>query len=82
MSDLLIRNIESDLLRRLRASARDHGHSLSDEAKLLLRKALLGPPEKRRMGDVLLALIPEKYRGDDLVFEIPSDPNSPPTFSD
>ena len=80
MSDLLIRNIESHLLRRLRASARDHGRSLSEEAKLLLRKALLEAPEKRRMGDALLALVPEEYRGDDLVFEIPEDPSTPPDF--
>jgi hypothetical protein len=32
------------------------------------------------MGDALLALIPEKYRGDDLVFEIPEDPSTPPDF--
>jgi plasmid stability protein len=82
MSDLLIRNIESHLLRRLRASARDHGRSLSEEAKLLLRKAMLEAPEKRRMGDALLALVPEEYRGDDLVFEMSNDPSSSPTVSD
>ena len=80
MSDLLIRNIDSHLKRRLQASARMHRRSLSEEARILLKKALLEPPEKRRMGDELLALIPEKYRSDDLVFEIPEDPSTPPNF--
>jgi plasmid stability protein len=82
MSDLLIRNIDSHLKRRLQASARIHRRSLSEEARILLKKALLEPPEKRRMGDALLALVPEEYRGDDLVFEIPNDPSSSPTVSD
>lgn len=80
MSDLLIRNVDAHLKRKLRASARIHRRSLSEEAKILLKKALLEPPEKRRMGQALLALIPEEARGDDLVFEIPGDLSPPPDF--
>jgi plasmid stability protein len=80
MSDLLIRNIDSHLKRRLEASARSHRRSLSEEARMLLKKALLELPEKRRMGTALLELVPEKYRGDDLVFEIPGDLSRPPDF--
>jgi len=80
MSDLLIRNIDSHLKRRLEASARSHRRSLSEEARMLLKKALLESPEKRLMGAALLELVPERYRGDDLVFEIPDDPSRPPDF--
>jgi plasmid stability protein len=82
MSDLLLRNTDFHLLSRLRASARDHGRSVSEEAQVLLRKALWKPIEQRRMGDALLALVPEEARGDDLVFEISQDPSTPPDFSE
>ncbi|HEY2185914.1 MAG TPA: hypothetical protein VGH39_13030 [Xanthobacteraceae bacterium] len=80
MSDLLIRNIDFHLLSRLRASARDHGRSVSEEAQVLLRKALRKPIKQRRMGDALMALIPA--RGDDLVFEISDYASTPPDFSE
>jgi plasmid stability protein len=80
MPDLLIRNIDSHLKRRLEASARSHRRSLSEEARMLLKKALLEPSDKRRMGTALLELVPEKYRSDDLIFEVPSDLSKPPDF--
>jgi plasmid stability protein len=80
MSDLLIRNIDSHLKRQLEASARSHRRSLSEEARMLLKKALLESPEQRKMGNALLELVPEKYRGDDLIFEVPSDLSRPPDF--
>ncbi len=78
MSDLLIRNIDSRLKRRLEASARSHRRSLSEEARMLLKKALLEGPEKRGMGTALLELVPKKYRSDDLIFEVPRDLSKPP----
>jgi plasmid stability protein len=80
MSDLLIRNIDFRLKRRLAARARSHGRSLSEEARMLLKKALLEPPDKRRMGTALLELVPEEYRSDDLTFETSSDLSNPPDF--
>jgi plasmid stability protein len=80
MSDLLIRNIDPHLKRQLEASARAHRRSLSEEARMLLEKALLESPEERRMGTALLELVPEQYRGDDLTFEIPGDLSRPPDF--
>jgi len=67
-------------VRYLEASARSHRRSLSEEARMLLKKALQQSPEKRRMGDALLELIPPKYRGDDLVFEIQEEVSKPPDF--
>jgi plasmid stability protein len=73
MTDLLIRNIDPHLKRQLRERARSHGRSLSEAARMLLKKALLEPSEQRKMGKALFALIPEECRGDDLVFEFPGE---------
>jgi plasmid stability protein len=80
MADLLIRNIDIQLKRLLQASARRHGRGVSEEAKALLKKALLETRDKTKMGDALLKLVPEKYRGNDLSFEIPGNTGSPPEF--
>jgi plasmid stability protein len=80
MTDLLIRNIDAHLRRQLKARARSHGRSLSEEARMLLKKALSQSPDKRKMGTALRQLVPQKYRGDDLVFEIPGEPSRPPDF--
>ncbi len=80
MTDLLIRNIDPHLKRQLQESARSHRRSLSEEARMLLKKALSQPADKRRMGTTLLALFPEEVRGDDLVFEIPGKASEPPDF--
>jgi plasmid stability protein len=80
MSDLLIRNIDSHLKQQLESSARAHRRSLSEEARILLKKALLKAPEKRQMGTALVELIPKKYRSDDLIFEVPGDVSEPPDF--
>jgi plasmid stability protein len=73
MTDLLIRNIDPRLKRQLHESARSHRRSLSEEARMLLKKALLEPSDKRKMGKVLFGLVPEEFRGDDLVFEVPGE---------
>jgi plasmid stability protein len=80
MSDLLIRDIDPHLKQQLKSSARAHGRSLSEEARALLKQALLKPPEKRQMGAALVELIPKKYRSDDLIFEVPGDVREPPDF--
>ena len=80
MTDLLIRNLDSHLKRRLEESARSHRRSLSEEARMLLRKALTEPSEKRKMGTALSELVPKKYRGDDLVFEVSGELSRPPDF--
>jgi len=77
MSDMLIRNVDAVLKRRIKESARRNQHSLSDELKELLRRGLETAPSKRRhipegqFGTYLFSLVPEEFRGDDLVFEVP-----------
>ena len=80
MTDLLIRDIDPHLKRQLQESARSHRRSLSEEARMLLKKALVEPSDKRKMGTALLELFPEECRGDDLVFEVPGAVSRPPDF--
>jgi plasmid stability protein len=78
MSDLLIRNMTSRMKRQIQERARAHRRSLSEEAKLLLQKALSTPEPERNMFEWMRSLVPPEYRGDDLVFECPRDFPKPP----
>jgi plasmid stability protein len=80
MADLLIRNIEPRLKQRIEANARKHGHSLSHEAKELLRRALAVPEDHRKLGTLMFESVRPEDRGDDLVFEVPGDISTPPDF--
>ena len=80
MADLLIRDIEPRLKKRIEEKARQHGHSLSDEAKELLRHAVAVPEYNRKMGTLLFESIRPEDRGDDLIFEVPGEMSEPPSF--
>lgn len=82
MTDLLIRNLDPDLKRRLQARARAHRRSLSEEAQQLLNDALRPPVPvaKRKLGTEMLNLIRPEDRGDDLVFKVPGELGPPPEF--
>lgn len=45
MATLTIRNLDDDLQRLLRLRAARHGRSMEDEARSILRAALVGPVE-------------------------------------
>jgi plasmid stability protein len=80
MADLLIRDIDVALKRRLEELARKHGRSLSEEAKLLIRRAVAEAPSEVGLGTRLFSMLPDEFRGDDLVFEVPNDVAEPPGF--
>jgi len=80
MPDILIRRVETELKQKIEESAREHNRSLSDEAKWLIRKGLNEPKDDRRLGTLMSQLVPPKYRGEDLVFEVPGDVSEPPNF--
>jgi hypothetical protein len=91
MANLLIRNVDRRLLRELSRRARTHGRSLSEEAACVLAKALPTsqrlpehpknvPERPEKLGTWLFNLLPEEYRGDDLVFETPWEIRKPPEF--
>lgn len=44
MDDLVIRNLDDETARALRERASSHGWTPEDEARALLRKAVLAPP--------------------------------------
>jgi plasmid stability protein len=81
MSGLLIRNVPDRIKRQLQQRARVNGHSLSEEAKFLLRKALSVPEPQQNVWDRMRNLVPPEHRGDDLVFDFPDGPPTPPDLS-
>jgi plasmid stability protein len=82
MTDLLIRGIDPKLKERLKKSARAHNRSLSKEAQSLLDDALgkREPWRKMGVGTWMQSLLPEEFRGDDLVFEVEDLVRKPPDF--
>ena len=80
MTDLLIRNIEPGLKKKIKEKAAKHGRSLSSEAKELLRRAVAVPEDHRKLGTLLFESVRPEDRGDDLVFEVPGNISPPPDF--
>ena len=82
MSSLLIRDIDPALKRQLKEWARAHRRSLSEEAKALIRQGIAdrGREPEVGFGTRLFSLLPDEYRGDDLVFEVPGEVSEPPSF--
>jgi plasmid stability protein len=80
MADLLIRNIEPHLKQRIEENARKHKHSLSQEAKQLLNRALTIPEDPRGLGTLMFDSVRPEDRGDDLIFEVPGEISAPPDF--
>lgn len=80
MTDMLIRKVDPKLKREIERRAREHGRSLSDEAKIVLQRGLNVPEPPLKMGTYLMSLLPDEFRGDDLAVEYRSDIGRPPEF--
>jgi plasmid stability protein len=80
MSDLLIRGIDQKLKRRIQESAVKNNRSLSEEAKLLIQRALATDNSNRKLGTEMFNLVRPEDRGDDLIFEIAGEIREPPDF--
>jgi plasmid stability protein len=78
MTDLLIRNLDPQLKRKLQARARKHGRSLSDEAKELLERELGEAKQRRGFGTELVELF--RPAATDLDASITDQPREPPKF--
>ncbi|MPZ59068.1 MAG: hypothetical protein GEU91_21785 [Rhizobiales bacterium] len=80
MADMLMRDVDPSLKRRIKESARRSQHSLSDELKDLVRRGLETKPPERpvippgKLGTYMFSLVPDEYRGDDLIFEVEEYP--------
>jgi hypothetical protein len=78
MGDLLIRDIDEDLKRWITDRARASGRSLSAEARDVLRSVKDREMSGQAFLHGLLTLVEDRYKGDDLVFEIPYPLDEPP----
>ncbi|ABD86375.1 hypothetical protein [Rhodopseudomonas palustris] len=80
MADLLIRDIDPELKRRIERQAQETDTSLSDAAKLLIQRGLAAGETPRRLGSELFGLVPPEHRVD-LDCEIPETASEAPDFS-
>ncbi len=79
MTDLLIRNLNAGLKKKLEISARKHRRNLSDEAKRLLDAALVEDRPAKPLGTALA----EHFKGlgpVDLTIPRQVDQSQPPDF--
>jgi len=68
MAQLLVRNLEDELVRHLKKRAGEHGVSVEEEHRRILREALQGDAlEKRKSFWQVLSEMPDV--GDDALFE-------------
>ncbi|MCW5696019.1 MAG: hypothetical protein KIS96_04695 [Bauldia sp.] len=81
MSDLLLRNIDPELKRRLAEQAKRHKRSLSAEATAILAETL-APKKEKGLGTQLVELFRDTPVPDDFEFEYDELPGEPPDFSD
>jgi antitoxin FitA len=82
MATLVIRNVEDAVHLRLKELAVSHGHSMEEEARLILRESIVTAPLNKPLGfgEAMRALF-EPLGGLDLP-EIPREPpRDPPDFS-
>jgi plasmid stability protein len=73
MANLLIHDIDLMLQRQLTERACADGCSLSDEVKFLIRRGIATQALQVGVGTQLFAMLPDEWRGDDLVFEPQTD---------
>jgi plasmid stability protein len=74
MAQLLVRDIESDVVRELKIRAARHGHSAEEEHRQILREALRGPGPAKPLKQLLLE---GPDVGEDRDFERPEDRGRP-----
>ncbi|HHJ38126.1 MAG: plasmid stabilization protein [Methylothermaceae bacteria B42] len=81
MASLTIRNLDEDIKQRLKLIAARHGHSLEEEARQILRRAVL----KERGASGLATRIARRFRevgGVDLPQPERSKPRNPPCVTE
>ncbi len=77
MANLSVRKLDDDLLNRLRIRAAQHGVSMEEEARQILRRAVAAPD---RLGDMALRFFGPDHGAD---LELPEHPpHKPLDFSE
>jgi plasmid stability protein len=77
MAQLLVRDIESDVVRELKIRAAQHGRSAEEEHRQILREALRGKGPDKSLKEFLLEMPDVGADGD---FERPEDRGRPIEF--
>ena len=68
MAQLIVRNLEEKVKRRLRERAKSHGRSMEEEARAIIRDAVKanGPRKKEGLGTQLMKLfagkVPKEFK--------------------
>ena len=70
MASLLVRGLDDELVKALKARAGEHGHSAEAEHRLILKEALEQP--RRRSFAEILASMPDVGRDEDFEREQPN----------
>lgn len=70
MAQLIVRNLNDGIIRRLKVRAAQNGRSAEAEHREILKQTLLAPRNMKSLKDLLLAM-PEA--GDDADFELPGE---------
>jgi plasmid stability protein len=78
MASITIRGLEDGLKTRLRIRGAEHGHSMEEEARRILRDAL-DTERPRTLADLALEIFGPEH-GVDLEPHPPVQPNAPPRF--
>lgn len=74
MANISIRNLDDTVAARLRILAAEHGISMEEEIRRLLRRAVTSPT---RLGDLALEIFGESY-DEEIPFELPQREVSEP----
>ena len=78
MATITIRNLDDGLKTRLRLRAAEHGHSMEEEVRCILRDAL-DPHHPRTLADLALEIFGPEH-GIDLESHAPVASREPPRF--
>ena len=71
MAQLIVRNLEEKVKRRLRERAKSHGRSMEEEARVIIRDAVsAAPPAKEGLGTRLVKLFAGKVPKDFKIVEM------------
>lgn len=80
MASITIRNLDDGLKRRLRVRAAEHGRSMEEEAREILRQAVGGVTAPRNLGQAIHARF-AAIGGVELELPVRGPMREPPSFS-
>ena len=81
MATLTIRNLEDSIKSSLRIQAANHGHSMEEEARRILRQALMPEEKASRIGSKIHQHFVQTEGVDDNMIPPRSMPRSAPDFT-